>query len=126
MTAPKLTAIGPRLPVVIDPAQITPTGEGCPRCPDHPAFPRTHCGRPGCRDEQAIAWARQTGQDPGDVLDNLGAAGSATSDGGGLCSRCAMAVMCVVGQAVTTTAGALDARVSACQAFRESTEGDNG
>lgn len=115
----KPTLIGQRLPIVVDVTQVTPTGEGCPTCSEHPNFPQTHCGRPACRDAQAIAWAQQTGRDPADVLDHLGEPGAVTAASDGLCGRCAMASMCIVGRAVTTTTDSLDARVSACQAFRK-------
>ena len=95
-------------------ATIEPDPAGCPHCDDFPDWPAHHCGRPACRDVQAVVWAQQTGRDPAEVLASLDAPQRAA---GGLCGGCTRADACTVGLAVLDAVDALGASVDTCRGY---------
>lgn len=100
---------------LIDVDQVPIDPNGCPQCDDFPTFPRKHCGRPACRDAQAVAWASAVGCDPSEVLAVLD--GDATADDG-LCGGCALVKVCVLGRMIVDTQTSLNAQLAQCAGFK--------
>ena len=100
---------------VIDPSKLTALENGCPRCSEYPDFPRRHCGLPGCRDEQAIAYAAVVGLDADEIF---AAMDTHEVPPGGLCGDCRMVSACVVGLAVMDTQGSLEAVIAHCDGYK--------
>jgi hypothetical protein len=99
----------------VDPSKIKPYKNGCPNCTEYPDFPRRHCGLPGCRDEQAVAYARATGRDPHEVL---AAMDEQQTPQGGLCGACQLVEACVLGRAVMDTHASLSAVIAQCDGYK--------
>lgn len=100
---------------VVDGSVLEPLPGGCPRCDEYPDFPRRHCGLPGCRDEQAVAYARAVGRDPHEVLAAMDEQEAPT---GGLCGACRLASTCVLGAVVMETQPSLEAVVAECAGYK--------
>ena len=112
--APKPSIYTPPKPVhlgVIDASKIKALPGGCPRCAEYPDFPRRHCGLPGCRDEQAVAYARAVGRDPHEVLAAMDAQ---QAPQGGLCGTCLLSTSCTLGLMVMDTQASLEAVIAQC------------
>ena len=114
-------------PSLLAPKALTPVVTaclpiiGCNSCDAHPDFPRTHCGKPGCRDSQALAWAHYTGSGTDEALSAADGSDSFTGHSEpeeGLCSTCSFSGHCIVGIAVNSTARALEAKLMSCNAYR--------
>ena len=123
--------LAPQPPAAHDYSNVAPSGKGCPRCDDFPDYPAQHCGRPLCRDDMIVAYARQTGIDPAFALDDAtrqaqAADTAAAEDPGpasaetsaGLCGGCVLVDACVVGSAIVRTSQSLRALVTPCEGFK--------
>lgn len=128
MTKPRILPKLPQVKHIHDYTQAAASGNGCPSCDDYPDFPATHCGRPNCRDQQIIAYAKQIGLNPTAALDDATRQAQAARAKGhdgpdpdviGLCGTCVMVEACMVGSAIAGTAETLGAQVSQCSGYKE-------